>query len=327
MDKRELGRNGPAVGAIGYGCMGLSGVYGESPDAEGIATVHRAIELGMTLLDTADVYGDGHNERLVGQAIADRRDEVVLATKFGGGPRKPDGSGGLARPELVRGWLEASLRRLGTDHVDLYYLHRVDPDTPIEETVGAMGELVAAGLVRRLGLSEAAPDTIRRAVAVHPIAALQTEFSLFSREPERALLDLTRELGIAFVAYSPLGRGALTGAIASSADLAPDDWRRRAPRFGEAHLDENLSITRRLAEIAEARGVSTPQLALAWLLQRDEHVIPLPGTRRIANLESNAAAAELRLSEDELAAIDAAAPPLAAAGDRYPPEFVDALNA
>jgi aryl-alcohol dehydrogenase-like predicted oxidoreductase len=327
MDTRKLGRGGPAVGAIGYGCMGLSGVYGDSSDDDGIATVHRAIELGITLLDTADVYGDGHNEQLVGRAIADRRDRVVLATKFGGGPRNPDGSGGLGRPERVRGWLEASLRRLGIDHVDLYYLHRVDPDTPIEETVGAMAELVAAGLVRHLGLSEVAPDTIRRAVAVHPIAALQTELSLFSREPERELLDLTRELGIAFVAYSPLGRGALTGAIAGSADLARDDWRRRAPRFGEAHLDENLRITRRLAEIADARGVSTAQLALAWLLQRDEHVIPLPGTRRIANLESNAAAADLRLSADELAAIDAAAPPQAAAGDRYPPEFADALNA
>ncbi|MEJ3657949.1 aldo/keto reductase [Actinomycetes bacterium KLBMP 9759] len=326
MQQRTLGRFGPDVGAIGYGAMGLSGVYGPSADDTGIATVHRAIELGCTLIDTADVYGDGHNERLVGRAIAGRRDRVVLATKFGGGPTLP-GRGGLGRPERVRGWLEASLSRLGTDHVDLFYLHRVDLETPIEETVGAMAELVAEGKARHLGLSEAGADTIRRAHAVHPIAALETEYSLFSREPERELLALTRELGIAFVAYSPLGRGALTGVITSSADLAPDDWRRGAPRFGDAHLDTNLRITRALAAIARDRDVTLPQLALAWLLHQQDNVIPLPGTRSVANLQRNAVADAIDLTPADLAAIDAAAPPGAAAGERYPAEFVAALDA
>ncbi|WP_037065780.1 aldo/keto reductase [Pseudonocardia acaciae] len=324
--RRTLGQDGPAIGAIGYGAMGLSGVYGPSADADGIATIHRAVELGINLIDTADVYGDGHNERLVGRAIADRRDRVVLATKFGGGPTEP-GGGGLGRPERVRGWLEASLRRLGTDHVDLYYLHRVDLATPIEDTVAAMAELVAEGKVRALGLSEAGADTVRRANAVHPIAALETEYSLFSREPERELLALARDLGITFVAYSPLGRGALTGAITGAADLPADDWRRRSPRFGEAHLDANLRITRALAPIAREHGIALAQLALAWLLHRGDHVVPLPGTRTIANLERNAEAATVTLTPAGLAAIDAAAPPGAAAGDRYPPEFIAALDA
>ena len=325
MQQRHLGRGGPSVGAIGYGAMGLSGVYGPSADDDGIATIHRALDLGVTLIDTADVYGDGHNEQLVGRALADRRDRAVLATKFGGGPTEPGAA--LGRPDRVRGFLEASLGRLGVDHVDLYYLHRVDLDTPIEDTVGAMAELVAEGKIRHIGLSEAGPDTIRRADAVHPVSALETEYSLFSREPERELLALTRELGIAFVAYSPLGRGALTGAITSSADLPADDWRRGAPRFGEAHLDTNLRITRALAPIAQERGVTLPQLALAWLLHQGDHVIPLPGTRSTANLERNAEAVAIELTGADLAAIDAAAPPGAAAGDRYPSEFVAALNA
>ncbi|MEU7864297.1 aldo/keto reductase [Nonomuraea sp. NPDC049141] len=324
MLQRALGHDGATVGAIGYGAMGLSGVYGPSTDDDGIATIHRALELGINLLDTADVYGDGHNERLVGHVIADRREQVVLATKFGGGPIEP--GAGLGRPERVRGWLDASLRRLGVDHVDLYYLHRVDLDTPIEETVGAMAELVTEGKVRQLGLSEAGADTIRRAHAIHPISALQTEYSLFSREPEHELLALTRELGITFVAYSPLGRGALTGAIIDTADLAADDWRRRAPRFGDAYLDVNLRITKALSPIAEDLGVTLPQLALAWLL-RDDHVIPLPGTRCVANLESNAQAATIELTPADLQAIDAAAPLGATAGERYPPEFVAGLNA
>jgi aryl-alcohol dehydrogenase-like predicted oxidoreductase len=318
MRTRTLGQD-LIVSAQGLGCMGMSEFYGEGDERESIATIHRALELDVTLLDTADMYGPFTNEELVGRAIAGRRDSVVLATKFGN-ERAPDGTriGVNGRPDYVRSACDASLRRLGVDHIDLYYQHRVDTATPIEDTVGAMAELVAAGKVRHLGLSEAAPATIRRAHAVHPITALQTEWSLWTRDPETdGLLDTVRQLGIGFVAYSPLGRGFLSGAIQKVEDLAEDDFRRHNPRFQGENFDRNLRLVDAVTEIARAKGVSASQLALAWVLARGDDVVPIPGTKRRTYLEENVAADDVRLTADELRRIDEVLPVGAAAGDRY----------
>jgi len=319
MQKRTLGSEGLEVSAQGLGCMGMSEFYGTADEDEAVATIHRALELGIFFLDTADMYGPFTNEKLVGRAIADRRDEVVLATKFGN-ERGEDGSflGVNGKPDYVRKACEASLQRLGVDHIDLYYQHRVDKTVPIEETVGAMKELVEAGKVRHLGLSEASPETIRRAHAVHPISALQTEYSLWTRDPEDEVLPTVRELGIGFVAYSPLGRGFLSGAITKPEDLAEDDFRRHNPRFQRENFDKNLELVDRVREIADEKDVTPGQLALAWLLHQSEDVVPIPGTKRVSYLEENAAASEIELTEDELARIDDAAPAGVAAGERYP---------
>ncbi len=318
MEQRHLGSHGLVVSAMGLGCMGMSDFYGARDDAESVATIHRAIDLGITLLDTSDSYGPKTNEQLVGRAIADRRDRVVVATKFGF-VRRPDGSwAGLSgRPEYVRQACDASLARLGVDHIDLYYQHRVDPSVPIEETVGAMAQLVRAGKARYLGLSEAAPATIRRAHATHPISALQTEYSLWSRDPEDEILPTCRELGIGFVAYSPLGRGLLSGQIRRFEDLAPDDWRRSNPRFQGENFTKNLELVARIAELARAKQRTPSQLALAWVLAQGEDIVPIPGTKRVRYLEENAAATAITLSAAELAALDAVFPQGAAAGERY----------
>ena len=319
MDARKLGTQGLEVSALGLGCMGMSEFYGTADEGEAIATIQRALELGITFLDTADMYGWGANERLVGKAIADRRDGVVLATKFGNvrGERGEflgiDGS-----PEYVRSACEASLQRLGVDTIDLYYQHRVDLKTPIEETVGAMAELVREGKVRYLGLSEAAPATIRRAHAVHPLSVLQTEYSLWTRDPEPEVLPTVRELGIGFVAYSPLGRGFLSGRIKSVDDLEEADFRRRGPRFQEENLRQNLALVEEVEALAAEKGVTPAQLALAWVLSRGDDVVPIPGTKRRAYLEENAAAADVALTTDELERLEQAFPAGAAAGDRYP---------
>ncbi len=307
------------MSAQGLGCMGMSEFYGAGDDEESVATIRRALDLGITLLDTADMYGPFTNEELVGRAIAGRRDEVVLATKFGN-ERAPDGTrlGINGRPDYVRRACEASLRRLGVDAIDLYYQHRVDPQTPIEETVGAMAELVAAGKVRHLGLSEAAPETIRRAHAVHPITALQTEWSLWTRDVEgNGVLDTVRELGIGFVAYSPIGRGFLAGTVTGPDDLAPDDFRRHNPRFQGENLARNRRMVEGAAALAAAKGITLAQLALAWVLDRGDDVVPIPGTKRRRYLEENAAADDVRLTDDERRQLDALFPIGAAAGDRY----------
>jgi aryl-alcohol dehydrogenase-like predicted oxidoreductase len=311
----KLGSQGLEVSRQGLGCMGMSEFYGEADDAESVATIHRALELGVTLLDTSDIYGPFTNERLVGRAIADRRDQVVLATKFGI-VRDEDGSrhGIDGSADYVRRACEASLQRLGIDHIDLYYQHRVDPTTPIEETVGAMAELVAAGKVRFLGLSEAAPDTIRRAHAVHPISALQTEYSLWERAPEAEILATVRELGIGFVPYSPLGRGFLTGRYRSLEGLADDDFRRTVPRFGERHLDDNLRIVEAVEAIAGDKDATAAQVALAWVHAQGEDIVPIPGTTTRRHLESNVAALDVALSDDDLARLSGLG---SATGDRY----------
>jgi aryl-alcohol dehydrogenase-like predicted oxidoreductase len=308
-----------AVSALGLGCMGMSEFYGTLDEDESIRTIHRALDLGVTFLDTADMYGPFTNELLIGRAVAGRRDEVVLATKFGN-ERGPGGErlGINGTPEYVYAACDASLQRLGVDHIDLYYQHRVDRATPIEETVGAMAELVQAGKVRHLGLSEAAPQTIRRAHAVHPIAALQTEYSLWSRDPEEEILPTVRELGIGFVAYAPLGRGFLTGQIASVDDLAHDDFRRSSPRFQGENFQRNLDLVAKVRELAAVKEVTPGQLALAWLLHQGEDIVPIPGTKRVRYLEENAGAADVRLSADELRQIDEVAPAGVAVGDRYP---------
>jgi aryl-alcohol dehydrogenase-like predicted oxidoreductase len=317
MQTRTLGQ-GLEVSAMGLGCMGMSEFYGRADEDEAISTIHRALELGITFLDTADMYGPFTNEKLVGRAIADRRDQVVLATKFGN-VRGENGErlGIDGSPEYVRRACDASLQRLGTDHIDLYYQHRVDQTVPIEETVGAMAELVQQGKVRHLGLSEAAPTTIRRAHAVHPITALQTEYSLWTRDPEDEILPTVRELGIGFVPYSPLGRGFLTGRFQRTDDLAEDDFRRGHPRFQGANLERNLELVERARAIAAGKGVTAGQLALAWVLAQGEDVAPIPGTKRVRYLEENAGALDVELGEDDLRALDDAAPRGAAAGDRY----------
>jgi aryl-alcohol dehydrogenase-like predicted oxidoreductase len=327
MQTRELGGSGLFVSALGLGCMGMSDFYGGGEEAESIATLHRAIELGVTFLDTADIYGLGSNEELVGKAIKNRRGDVVLATKFGN-IRAEDGTfiGVNGKPDYVRSACEASLRRLQVDVIDLYYQHRVDPDTPIEDTVGAMAELIEAGKVRYLGLSEAAPETIRRAHKVHPIAALQTEYSLWSRDPEGELLDTVRKLGIGFVAYSPLGRGFLTAKITSVDELAKDDWRRGMPRFEQENFRRNIELVEKIRAFAADKGCTPAQLALAWVLAQGDDIIPIPGTKRRRYLEENVGALDIRLTREELAEIDALLPPGAAAGTRYPEYGMRALN-
>jgi aryl-alcohol dehydrogenase-like predicted oxidoreductase len=322
-----LGRSGLKVSRMGLGCMGMSEFYGPGDERESIRTIHRALELGVNFLDTADIYGLGRNEELVGKAIRNRRGKAVLATKFGN-VRGKDGSwlGVNGKPEYVRACCEDSLRRLGTDTIDLYYQHRVDPDTPIEETVGAMADLVRQGKVRHLGLSEAAPATIHRACAVHPIAALQTEYSLWTRDPEAEVLPTCRELGVGFVAYSPLGRGIFGGRIRRLDDLAEGDYRRAAPRFAEGNLSSNLSLLDRLEEIAAEKRCRPAQLALAWLLARGEDVFPIPGTKRVERLEENVGALEVALTPEDLSRMDAAFPVGAARGDRYSEQAMRALN-
>jgi aryl-alcohol dehydrogenase-like predicted oxidoreductase len=318
MEKRKLGRQGLEVGALGLGCMGMSEFYGEGDDAESIATIHRALELGIDLLDTAEMYGLGRNEELVGRAIRDRRERVIVATKFGV-VRSESGAflGMNGRPENVRKACDGSLRRLGIDHIDLYYQHRVDPEVPVEETFGALKELVAEGKVRYLGISEASARTIRRAHAVHPLTALQAEYSLWSREPEDEVLATLRELGIGLVAYSPLGRGFLTGAIRRFEDLAPDDYRRHAPRFMGENFAKNLELVEAIEEMARRKGCTPAQLALAWVLAQGDDVVPIPGTKHRDRLEENVRALEVKLSADELAEIDRIAPQGVAAGGRY----------
>ena len=327
MKTRQLGRNGLLVSALGLGCMGMSEFYGDRDEAGAIETLHAAIDAGVTFLDTADMYGSGHNEELIGRAIKGRRDEVVIATKFGN-VRGPNGEfqGIDGRPDYVVAACEASLKRLGIDTIDLYYQHRVDANTPIEDTVGAMATLVAQGKVRHLGLSEAAPATIRRAHAVHPIAALQTEYSLWSREPEPEILPTLRELGIGFVPYSPLGRGFLTGQYRSLDDFAPDDFRRRAPRFQGGNFEKNLDLVRQIDEIARDKGCTPSQLALAWVLSQGDDVVPIPGTKRVRYLRENIASLEVVLTPGELERIDTAMPAGAATGTRYPEASMAALN-
>jgi len=320
METRRLGTQGLAVGAIGLGCMGMSEFYGRADEGEAIATIHRALELGVTFLDTADMYGPHKNEELVGRAIRDRREQVVLATKFGivrdegdASRRRIDG-----RPEYVRQAIEGSLSRLGVDHVDLYYQHRVDANTPIEDTVGAMAELVQQGKVRYLGLSEAAPETIRRAHAIHPISALQNEYSLWTRDPEDEALPTVRELGIGLVAYSPLGRGFLSGRIKDPEDLDEGDFRRNSPRFQGENFRRNLELVARVEEIAGEKGITPAQLGLAWVLAQGDDIVPIPGTTRRERLEENVAAAQVTLTGEELARLEAAFPKGVAAGARYP---------
>lgn len=320
IETRELGQSGLRVSALGLGCMGMSEFYGDrSDEAESVATIHRALDLGINFLDTADMYGVGRNEELVGRAIKGRRDAVVIATKFGN-VRTPEGgfAGVSGKPEYVKSAFDASLKRLGVDVVDLYYQHRVDPEVPIEDTVGAMKELVEAGKVRFLGLSEASPLNIRKAFAVHPIAALQTEYSLWSRDPEDEIIPTCRELGIGFVPYSPLGRGFLTGQIKRFEDLAPDDYRRNSPRFQGENFDKNLEIVRKIEAMAAEKGVTPGQLALAWVLAQGSDMVPIPGTKRRTYLEENAGALAVHLSAVELAAIGEALPQGAASGERYP---------
>jgi aryl-alcohol dehydrogenase-like predicted oxidoreductase len=325
MRRRGLGASGIEVSAIGLGCWGMSGSYGPADEAESIATLHHALDLGVNFIDTADSYGDGHNEALIGRALADRRHEFVLASKTGWVKRVgADGHeivGVDGRPEHIRSACAASLARLKTDVIDLYYLHRVDPDVPVEESVGAMSELVAAGRVRFLGLSEVSEVTLRRAHAVHPIAALQSEYSLWTREPEATVMPACQALGIAFVPFSPLGRGFLTGAVTGRDRMAPGDWRANNPRFTEVNLARNLALLRPLEEIAHVHGAKPAQVALAWVLSRGEHVLPIPGMKRRAHLEENVAAVNIGLTPQELAHLDAAFPAGAAAGERYTPEI------
>jgi aryl-alcohol dehydrogenase-like predicted oxidoreductase len=329
MDKRTLGPAGPEVSAIGLGCMGMSAFYGATDEREALATIARALELGCNFLDTSDMYGPHTNEELLARALAGRREQVFLATKFGISWVERDGDGAPVRridgsPQYVREACEGSLRRLGVEHIDLYYQHRVDPSTPIEETIGAMAELVAQGKVRHLGLSEASAETIRRAHAVHPIAAVQTEYSLWTRDVEHEILPTLKELGIALVAYSPLGRGFLAGRFSSGEELEEGDFRRHGPRFSGANAEHNRVLAETVRELAAGKGVTPGQLALAWVLSRWQHIVPIPGTKRRSYLEENLAAADVRLSDAESERIAAAVP--AAAGERYDPQGMTTVN-
>ncbi|MFZ0613869.1 MAG: aldo/keto reductase [Desulfobacterales bacterium] len=327
MKQRQLGKQGLVVSAIGLGCMGMSEFYGTADEKECVATIHQALDAGVSLLDTADIYGPFKNEELVGRAVRDRRGEVILATKFGI-VRTGDASfrGVNGRPDYVKSACDASLGRLGVDHIDVYYQHRVDPDVPIEETVGAMAELVTAGKVRFLGLSESGPQTIRRAHKIHPISALQTEYSLWSRDPETEILPTLRELGIGLVPYSPLGRGFLTGRIKRFEDLASDDYRRHSPRFQGENFAKNLELVERVEKMAAAKGVTAGQLALAWVLAQGPDIVPIPGTTRRSHLELNIVAVDLDLTQSDLSDIAAVMPPGAASGLRYPAEMMRMIN-